>query len=273
MGIVDPGTAVANTGTGSFLITPVERPVFHPEMRTLCSAAGAPGKWMAGAGILTTGIVYQWFAREIGSGRGAGDGPGDADQSDVQKADMERLNEIASQSPVGSNGVVVLPHFAGAAAPFWNADARGIIANIGLSTTRSDMARAVLESIAMELGMNFDLLVEQCGDISEVAVAGGLTQIALFNQMQADSFDTPVRLSAVPGASAFGVMISATVNLGVYPDHLQAYQSLSGHSEEYVFPDEAGRRALQDNKDLRRELHDTLESGGIYRRMRTLRAE
>ncbi|MFW6387922.1 MAG: xylulokinase, partial [bacterium] len=46
MGVFEPGIAEANTGTGSFLITPVDTPALDPEMRALCSVSAVAGRWV-----------------------------------------------------------------------------------------------------------------------------------------------------------------------------------------------------------------------------------
>lgn len=267
MGVIEPGRAEANTGTGSFLITPIDTPIFHPEMRTLCSAAAIPNRWVAEAGILTTGILYQWFAREL-SGDKESDSP-EADQS-AKLNEMEMLNKLASKAPPGSNGVVVLPHFSGSAAPFWNPDARGIFANLTLSTTKADLARAILESIALELAMNLELITNQTGHIQDVAVAGGLTKFPLFNQIQADAFNVPVSVSTIPEASSFGAVLSALVTLGHYSGYREAYQALTTQEDEQLYPDAKNNELYAKYQKLRRQLHDTIQDAGLYSEMRSL---
>lgn len=265
MGVVEPGMAEANTGTGSFLITPVNAPALHPEMRTLCSVSAVAGQWVAEAGILTTGVVYEWFAREFAGSEAGGD-----HSAGESGAAMEELSRLASQAPAGANGVLVLPHFSGSAAPFWNPDARGIFANMTLSTTRADLARAVIESVALELAMNLELLSAMVGDIRHVRVAGGLTRLPLFNRIQADAFNLPVSVSAHREATAFGALISACIHLGLYSDHGEAYNAMASHEDERLDPDAQAHVVYAGHQEVRRALHDTIRQAGVYRAMRAL---
>ena len=181
MGVIGPGSVEANTGTGSFIISPVDAPLFHPEMKTLCSMAAVPGRWVVEAGVLTTGILYSWFADEFANSP-EGDG-------------FAKINRLVEEVSPGSNGVIVLPHFKGSAAPFWNPKAKGLFFNLTLASTRGEMARAVLESIVLEMGANLGLIRDLVPvPIEKTVVAGGLTRFPLFNQLQADVFNTGITL-------------------------------------------------------------------------------
>ena len=264
MGVIERGGAAANTGTGSFVVAPLDAPVFHPEMRTLCSCAAVPGMWIAEAGVLTTGTVYRWMSRQLGPGehRADVDGPHGSD------ALLARMNELAGEAPGGANGVLVFPHFSGAAAPHWNADARGMIVNLSLSTTRADIARACLEAIAGELAINLGEISTLCGEISTVTVAGGLSELELFDRMQADAFGVPVHVNPTTEASAFGALLGACVSMGVYEDHSQAHRALANETGEPIHPEASASARFAEQMRIRNEMHDTLQKAGLYRSMR-----
>ena len=90
----------------------------------------------------------------------------------------EVLNREAEKTSIGSNGVIVLPHFERSAAPYWNPMAKGLIFNLTLGTKRADIARAILEGICLEITDNISLIEDVAGEINKVSVAGGLTRFA-----------------------------------------------------------------------------------------------
>ena len=53
--------------------------------------------------------------------------------------------------------------FQGRATPQWNPKATASFTNVTLSTTRGDMARALLEGIAYEIRNNLDIVEGQIG--------------------------------------------------------------------------------------------------------------
>ena len=254
MGVITEGTAEANTGTGSFLIAPVAEPVLHPEEKTLCSAAAIPGQWVAEAGVLTTGILYSWFAAEFTS----------TFTSDSE--DFAEINKLVKESPPGANGIIALPHFKGSAAPFWNPYAKGLFFNLTLANTRADMARALLESVVLDMGANLKLLQELLPrPIAEVVIAGGLTRFDLFNQLQADVFATQVRRPANSEASSTGALISALVTLGVHADYRTAFEAVGGPAGTRLQPSREHASVYEKADILREKLYRALDEAGIYR--------
>src|SRR6185369_12070459 len=92
----------------------------------------------------------------------------------------------------GANDLLLLPHFKGCGSPYWDAEAKGVFFNLSLNTTRGEMARAILEGIAVEMKGSLELLETLCGKAQAVTVAGGMTKSDLFNQIQSDIFARPV---------------------------------------------------------------------------------
>lgn len=222
--ILRPGYAEANTGTGSFVIAYSEVPRFDEQCRTLCSAAAVPGKWIAEAGIFNTGSIHRWFKEQFYP-----------EGEDV----YERMNREAAESPVGANGVIMLSHFEGSAAPYWNPLAKGVFFNLSLGNTRSDLARAILEGISMEIAHNLSLIENLVKDISTVIVAGGLVSFNLFNQIQADAFNKMVIRYDNNEASSLGALMSACVTLGIYRDYEEAFRAVCPNEPIVFKPDEA----------------------------------
>ncbi|WP_058485012.1 FGGY-family carbohydrate kinase [Defluviitalea phaphyphila] len=210
LNVLEPGRVEANTGTGSFVIAYSDKPVFDSRMRTLCSASAIPGKWIVEAGLLTSGTIYRWFNSEF---------------FDDELNSYEKINEAAANSPVGANGVVVLPHFKGSAAPYWNPLSKGMIYNLNLNTTKGDIARAILEGIVLENAQNIDIIASLIGRVDAVSVAGGLTNFDTYNQIQADAYNKRVEKYKNSEASSLGAFMSAAVTLGYFKSYKEAFES------------------------------------------------
>lgn len=107
---------------------------------------------------------------------------------------FDEVLDAASEVPVGSNGLLFLPWLVGSMAPGGNRRARGGFVNVGISTTRSDMARAVLEGVAMNaawLVPYFSALAEH--QYEEISFGGGGANSALWGQILADALGIRVR--------------------------------------------------------------------------------
>jgi glycerol kinase len=199
-----PGHAVANTGTGSYLIGHAQAPALDPLMRVSCNVAAAPGAYIVEAAALTTGSAQRWLMGLLGL---------DADDP----AALQMLADEAAAVPAGSHGLLWLPHFKGAGSPHWDPAARGSLHGLSLSSTRGELARALLEAIAIELRQGLDLIEPLCGAVQAVHVSGGMTRSALFNQIQADVLERPLRRFASNEATSEGAWMAGCVATGLAP--------------------------------------------------------
>jgi len=249
LNILRPGDAEANTGTGSFVIAYSEKPQFDAECRTLCSASAIPGKWIAEAGIFNSGSIHRWFKEQCYP---AGE--------NVYKL----MNSEAAKSPVGANGVMMLPHFEGSAAPYWNPMAKGMFFNLSLGTKRSDFTRAILEGIALEIRHNLTLIENLTGHIATVSVAGGLTSFGLFNQIQSDAFNKTVIRYDNNEASSLGALMSAGVTMGLYQDYGAAFKQVTATDPIIFTPDAVNVEKYTTLFKRKDQLYNILNQGDIY---------
>ncbi|MCL4506770.1 MAG: FGGY family carbohydrate kinase [Chloroflexi bacterium] len=145
----------------------------------------------------TAGLVVDWFRRQFARDRSLAD-----------------LGKDAASVPIGSRGLNVLPHFDGMVSPAPNAAARGAILNLGLSHTRADMYRAVLESIAFCLRENIELM-HRCGlSFSILRSIGGGAKSDLWMQIKADITGLPLERPAVTESATLGAAVLAAVGAG-----------------------------------------------------------
>ena len=212
LGLFSGERAVTNTGTGSYLIGHSDAPALDDRMRTACNISAVPGAYIVEAAVLTSGAIYRWFS-ELNLG------------NDVPGIDpFSRLNAEAEAVPAGSNDLILLPHFKGCGAPHWDTEAKGLFYNVTLGTTRGEMARAILEGIAIEMKGSLDLVEQLCGTVSTVSVSGGLTKSDLFNQIQCDVFERPVVRFKNNEATSLGAWIAGSVACGIDTGYPEAFE-------------------------------------------------
>mgnify|MGYP000107961017 CR=1 FL=1 len=126
------------------------------------------------ASILTCSAAFDWFCNNF--------------YKEVQGDIYQKIDQEIAQSPPGANGCMLLPFFQGRATPQWNPKATASFTNVTLSTTRGDMARALLEGIAYEIRNNLDIVEGQIGKVEQIQIGGGLSNSHEFNQIQADVY-------------------------------------------------------------------------------------
>jgi sugar (pentulose or hexulose) kinase len=247
LNVLSEGTLEANIGTGSFIIAYAKEPVFDENMRVLLSASAVPGKWIVEAGLLTSGNIYAWYKDEFYKEH--------ADNYDL-------INKEVNESEPGAKGLILIPHFKGSAAPYWNPLSKGIFFNATLEHKRGDFARSILEGIAFEMAENIQLIANMIGYVDIIHAAGGLTKFSTFNQIQSDIFNKAVSVYDSSEATALGALISSLVTLKEYKTHEEAFKSLRGQSKKSTYHSIAKNvytysKMLKTKKHLYRAIYDS----------------
>jgi glycerol kinase len=194
---------VKNTyGTGCFMVmntgkTPIESK--NSLLTTIAWEIDGSVEYALEGSIFIAGAVVQWLRDELGIIRSS--------------ADVEAL---AATVP-DTNGVVVVPAFAGLGAPHWNSDARGTITGLTRGSNAAHIARAALESIAYQTR---DVLTAMQADsgipILELRVDGGATANNLLMQFQSDLLGVPVVRPKTLETTALGAAYLAGLAVGYW---------------------------------------------------------
>jgi glycerol kinase len=116
-----------------------------------------------------------------------------------------------------SEGVYVVPAFAGLGAPYWNQHARGTITGITRGTTAGHIARASLDSIAYQTMDVLKAMQADAGiEIKELRVDGGATANNLLMQFQSDLLNAKVVRPIVTETTALGAAYLAGLAVGYW---------------------------------------------------------
>ncbi|GHU28493.1 xylulokinase [Betaproteobacteria bacterium] len=257
LGLFSGERAVTNTGTGSYLIGHSDKPALDERMRTACNVSAVPDAYIVEAAVLTSGSIYRWFSE-----LGFSDGSADASA-------FERLNAEAATVSPGTGDLILLPHFRGCGTPNWDPEAKGVFYNLTPGTSRGEMARAILEGIAVEMKGSLELIEAQCGRVASVSVSGGLTRSDLFNQIQSDVFARPVVRFGNGEATSFGAWIAGAVACGIDASHTLAFARAvdSGSSVSYQ-PDPANQPIYERVSRRARALYRALSAPEFRERIK-----
>jgi glycerol kinase len=102
-------------------------------------------------------------------------------------------SEAAAESVSGSDGVYLVPAFAGLGAPYWDGTARGSLTGLTRGTTGAHIVRAALESIAYQTRDLVEAMEADSGaELTELRVDGGATANNFLMQFQADILGKPI---------------------------------------------------------------------------------
>ena len=187
------GSGKVTYGTGSSVMVNIgEQPLPAPKGLVTSVGFSALGHHFYGyeGNIYSTGATLKWIADQL------------------QLVGHPSEMEAEAVKVDSTNGVYIVPAFAGLGAPWWQPQAKGAVVGMTFSTNRSHFLRAALESIAYQVRDLVGVMAEATGGrLSEICADGGPTKNQFLMQFQADLLDTPVVCTEVEDASAMGAVI------------------------------------------------------------------
>jgi glycerol kinase len=131
---------------------------------------------------------------------------------------IDNSSEITAlaSSVDGTDGVVVVPAFTGLGSPWWDPYARGTILGITRGTTAAHIARAMLESIALQTRDVVDAMTNAGGLALQSLRADGGAASDFVLQLQADQLGVPVHRPTVAETTALGAAYLAGLAEGFW---------------------------------------------------------
>jgi glycerol kinase len=198
-----PGLAKNTYGTGCFLLLHTGDERVHTDSGLLATAAASPDgrpRYALEGSVFVAGAAVQWLRDGLGLVSSAAE------------------SEALAASVPDSGGVVVVPAFTGLGAPHWDMYARGAMFGITRGTSRAHIARATLESIALQSLDVVETMASAAGaPLAELRVDGGAAANDLLMQIQADVLGRPVVRPTLTETTALGAAYLAGLGAGVWP--------------------------------------------------------
>ncbi len=218
-GVTSSSKVEESTGTGSTTATVLDELVFDKEMRVVYTCHALKGMWSLEVGIATAGAILRWFRDQFATGEKF------LAQMTKRRA-YEYLDMEAEYVPPGSNGLIVIPFFAGARAPRWKPYAKGLIFGLTVYHTRAHVFRALMEGIAYEIRKVLEVLEELGVKTEEVRVLGGGGKTPAWARIKANVTGRRVIIPEILDAAVVGDAILAGLSVGVYENVEKAVDKL-----------------------------------------------
>jgi len=199
---IHPGMVKNTYGTGCFMLMNTGEKAVISKNQLLTTVAWKIGDithYALEGSVFIAGAVVQWLRDELRIIRSS---------SEI---------ETIAKEVTDTDGVYIVPAFAGLGAPYWNQHARGTITGISRGTSRAHIARAALESIAYQ---TVDVLKAMEADagigIQELRVDGGATVNNFLMQFQSDVLNCKVIRPAITETTALGAAYLAGLAIGYW---------------------------------------------------------
>ncbi len=199
---INPGDAKNTYGTGCFLLQNIGNKFVQSEHRLVTTLACSLDKKLQYAlegSVFVGGAVVQWLRDNLGI---------------IQKS--EEVEALAASVP-DTDGVVLVPAFTGLGAPHWDPYASGLLIGINRNTKPGHIARAALESIALQVVDVVDAMdADSKKPFKELRVDGGASGNDLLMQFQSDLLRIPVVRPAAIETTALGAAYLAGLATGFW---------------------------------------------------------
>ena len=209
-GCFAPGEAKCTYGTGCFILQntgPLRPQSTHRLLTTVAWSLAGTRTYALEGSVFMGGATIQWLRDGLGLF--------------AQAAEVEAL----AASVPDSDGVVLVPAFTGLGAPWWDAEARGLLIGLTRGTTRAHIAQAALDAIALQVDDVFKAMAQDTGAaLANLKVDGGASANSRLMQLQADLLGCTLVRPHDLETTARGAAALAGLGIGWWqaPDALRA---------------------------------------------------
>ncbi len=197
----EPGSLKSTYGTGAFVLLNTGNKIIYSKNRLLTTIAyrikGKTTYAMEGS-IFIAGAGVQWLRDRM---------------KFFKKASQ---TEKIVQSLKDNNDVYLVPAFTGLGAPYWNANARGVLSGLTRDTGPKQIVRAIIESVAYQTHDLFEAMKHDGLRPRLVKVDGGMVMNNWFSQFLSDVVNVGVLRPKVRETTALGAAFMAGLQIGVY---------------------------------------------------------
>ena len=111
--------------------------------------------------------------------------------------------------PARPTELLVLPYFSATGTPYFDTRARGAIIGLQHTTTKSEITRALLEGVAMEMKLNLQLMEKSGMMINTFIATGGGTRNNDWSQLKADVLNKRILVREAREAGCYGSALLA----------------------------------------------------------------
>ncbi len=201
-GCFEPGMAKNTYGTGCFLLMNTgEQPVKSENGLVTTIAWGYEGKihYALEGSVFVAGSAIQWL------------------RDQMQFFEYSGLSEAIARHGDPNSGVIVVPAFTGLGAPYWDDRCRGAIFGLTRGTSRSDLTRATLDSLAYQTRDVLEAMEEDSGEkLVNLKVDGGACANNYLMQFQSDLLQCRITRPAILETTALGAARLAGLAVGYW---------------------------------------------------------
>jgi xylulokinase len=209
---IEEGRVYTSLGSSAWIAVTSKKPIVNAEKRPYVFTHCIPGYFASATSIFAAGSSLKWVRDNI--------------CRDMIKESGEKgidsyvlINKSAEKSPIGSKGIIFNPSLAGGSGLDKSSRVRGGFIGLDLGHTQSDMIRATMEGIALNLRMALDVLKDYAELSEQMLIVGGGGKSKLWRQIFANVYNMEIIETNIgQDAGSLGAAACAAVGIGLWKD-------------------------------------------------------
>lgn len=217
-GAVVKGEPIMTVGTIGALSYVSDKTLHTMTQDILSMPKQGQNKWMLRSLNTTSASAFQWFSDALCNAQ-------DGITAITQPISFDMIGEAASKSTVGSNGVCFNPNML---------DGKGSFSGLSNATTKADMARAIMESIAFNIKKSMKIEKKIGVKSKIIRMTGGAANNPFWCQMFADILNRTIITNNCPEVGCLGAAIFGAVGSGLYPSLEEAVAGMVTEKNRFV---------------------------------------
>ena len=185
-----------------------------------------PDTWIAAGSTDFGGGAIRWFNEQI-----------------LEESDVTVLSDLVATSDSKNHPMLFLPYMVGQRSPVWNDNTTGVFMGLRPTTTRREMARAIMEGTTYGSRQVLQIIEDEGVAISKIRMTGGSAQSDIWVQIFSDVLNKQIELPGVVDLPPLGTAIAAAYGVGEIKSFEEAikkipvrkrYQPTREHTEYYL---------------------------------------
>ncbi len=225
-GLIEEGENVLSLGTSAVWGILGRSNIFARNM-LISPAVNAQKMYLTSTIINFAGGLYQWFKEDV-----------------INNISYEQMNEMAKSIKAGSEGVVILPYFAGERTPLWDPNAKGVIFGLSIEHDKSHLIRAAIESIAFALLDNLENIKKYNLFINKkMIITGGGAKSWIIRKVIADVLNMEVVYIGGNISAEVGDAYIAGKGVGIFKDYQIIKENIT--VRDVIIPDQKDNKLYQ----------------------------
>lgn len=184
-----------------------------------------PNKYVAYAFSYTGGALIQWCVDTIAK-----------KEKELAAQQGITVNEYLENQRKNEEptGLLILPHFAGAATPYMDTGSKGAILGLTSASSAADIYQGCMEGVAYEMYLNMNSLLNSGIRFTRLNATGGGSRSKLWMQIKANVLNLPITAMKTSDAGTVGSAMITGIAVGLFQNLEDAAEHMAQEAETYL---------------------------------------